>query len=155
MQGTELQSWIAERAVRLALVVATAAPNKVAGFAIVKVLNGLDLLPIAAFFLRGPCSTWPASSPRTGRCVPSGQPPRASSTSVTSCSVRSPAPLQLLWPRSYSTGRRRVRGQWSARHNTGASRRQFSGPPVRGAIGHSIGAHCHRQRTLPAMVFPC
>ena len=35
----------------LALVLATAAPNKVAGFAMVKVLNGLNLLPIAAFFL--------------------------------------------------------------------------------------------------------
>lgn len=35
----------------LALVLATAAPNKVAGFAAVKVLNGVNLLPIAAFFL--------------------------------------------------------------------------------------------------------
>ena len=38
----------------LALVLATAAPNKVAGFAIVKVLNGLNLLPIAAFFVPRP-----------------------------------------------------------------------------------------------------
>jgi hypothetical protein len=38
----------------LALVLATAAPNKVAGFAVVKVLNGLNLLPIAAFFLPTP-----------------------------------------------------------------------------------------------------
>jgi fluoroquinolone transport system permease protein len=45
----------------LALVLATAAPNKVAGFAIVKVLNGLNLLPIAAFFLRT-FSAWLASS---------------------------------------------------------------------------------------------
>ena len=35
----------------LALVLATAAPNKVAGLAVVKVLNGVNLLPIAAFFL--------------------------------------------------------------------------------------------------------
>ncbi len=35
----------------LALVLATAAPNKVAGFAVVKILNGVNLLPIAAFFL--------------------------------------------------------------------------------------------------------
>ena len=35
----------------LALVLASAAPNKVAGFAVVKVLNGVNLLPIAAFFL--------------------------------------------------------------------------------------------------------
>jgi fluoroquinolone transport system permease protein len=38
----------------LALVLATAAPNKVAGFAIVKVLNGLNLLPVAAFFVPRP-----------------------------------------------------------------------------------------------------
>ena len=35
----------------LALVLASAAPNKVAGFAFVKVLNGVNLLPVAAFFL--------------------------------------------------------------------------------------------------------
>jgi hypothetical protein len=38
----------------LALVLATAAPNKVAGFAVMKVLNSLTLLPIAAFFLPTP-----------------------------------------------------------------------------------------------------
>ena len=38
----------------LALVLATVAPNKVAGFAMVKVLNGLNLLPVAAFFLPRP-----------------------------------------------------------------------------------------------------
>ena len=38
----------------LALVLATAAPNKVAGLAVVKVLNGLNLLPSAAFFLPTP-----------------------------------------------------------------------------------------------------
>lgn len=38
----------------LALVLATVAPNKVAGFAVVKVLNGLNLLPIAAFFVPVP-----------------------------------------------------------------------------------------------------
>jgi fluoroquinolone transport system permease protein len=38
----------------LALVLASAAPNKVAGFAVVKVLNGVNLLPIAAFFLPQP-----------------------------------------------------------------------------------------------------
>lgn len=38
----------------LALVLATAAPNKVAGFAVVKVLNGVNLLPIAAFFIPEP-----------------------------------------------------------------------------------------------------
>jgi fluoroquinolone transport system permease protein len=38
----------------LALVLASAAPNKVAGFAAVKVLNGVNLLPIAAFFLPPP-----------------------------------------------------------------------------------------------------
>ena len=38
----------------LALVLATAAPNKVAGFAVVKVLNGVNLLPIAAFFMPEP-----------------------------------------------------------------------------------------------------
>lgn len=35
----------------LALVLATAAPNKVAGFAVMKVLNSVNLLPIASFFL--------------------------------------------------------------------------------------------------------
>jgi fluoroquinolone transport system permease protein len=34
-----------------ALVLATAAPNKVAGLAVVKVLNGVNLLPVAAYFL--------------------------------------------------------------------------------------------------------
>jgi fluoroquinolone transport system permease protein len=34
-----------------ALVLAVAAPNKVAGFAVVKVMNSLNLLPIAAFFV--------------------------------------------------------------------------------------------------------
>jgi fluoroquinolone transport system permease protein len=38
----------------LALVLASAAPNKVTGFAVVKVLNGVNLLPIAAFFLPVP-----------------------------------------------------------------------------------------------------
>jgi fluoroquinolone transport system permease protein len=38
----------------LALVLATAAPNKVAGFAMVKVLNGVNLLPVVAFFLPVP-----------------------------------------------------------------------------------------------------
>jgi hypothetical protein len=38
----------------LALVLATAAPNKVAGLAVVKVLNGLNLLPVAAFILPTP-----------------------------------------------------------------------------------------------------
>jgi fluoroquinolone transport system permease protein len=35
----------------LALVLATAAPNKVAGFAVMKVLNSVNLLPVASFFL--------------------------------------------------------------------------------------------------------
>jgi fluoroquinolone transport system permease protein len=35
----------------LALVLAAAAPNKVAGFAVMKVLNSVNLLPVAAFFL--------------------------------------------------------------------------------------------------------
>lgn len=34
----------------LALVLAAAAPNKVAGFAVVKVLNGANLVPVAAYF---------------------------------------------------------------------------------------------------------
>ena len=38
----------------LTLVLATAAPNKVAGFGVVKVLNGVNLLPVAAFFLPVP-----------------------------------------------------------------------------------------------------
>jgi hypothetical protein len=38
----------------LALILASAAPNKVAGFAVVKVLNGVNLVPIAAFFLPVP-----------------------------------------------------------------------------------------------------
>jgi len=38
----------------LALVLAIAAPNKVAGFAVVKVLNAVNLLPIAAFFIPAP-----------------------------------------------------------------------------------------------------
>jgi hypothetical protein len=38
----------------LALALATVAPNKVAGFAVVKVLNGVNLLPIAAFFMPEP-----------------------------------------------------------------------------------------------------
>lgn len=38
----------------LALVLAAAAPNKVAGFAVVKVLNGVNLLPIASFFVPTP-----------------------------------------------------------------------------------------------------
>jgi fluoroquinolone transport system permease protein len=38
----------------LALVLAIAAPNKVAGFAVVKVLNSLNLLPIVAYFVPRP-----------------------------------------------------------------------------------------------------
>jgi fluoroquinolone transport system permease protein len=38
----------------MALVLAAAAPNKVAGFAVVKVLSGLNLLPLAAFFVPPP-----------------------------------------------------------------------------------------------------
>ena len=38
----------------IALVLATAAPNKVAGLAVVKVLNGVNLLPIAVYFLPTP-----------------------------------------------------------------------------------------------------
>lgn len=38
----------------LALVLAASAPNKVAGFAVVKVLNAINLLPIAAFFVPPP-----------------------------------------------------------------------------------------------------
>ena len=38
----------------LALVLAAASPNKVAGFAVLKVLNAVNLLPIAAFFLPPP-----------------------------------------------------------------------------------------------------
>jgi fluoroquinolone transport system permease protein len=37
-----------------ALVLATAAPNKVAGLALVKVFNGVNLLPIGAYFLSRP-----------------------------------------------------------------------------------------------------
>ena len=61
----------------LALVLATAAPNKVAGFAMVKVLNGVNLLPVVAFFLPCHCSTWPAYFRRIGRCARSGQQQRA------------------------------------------------------------------------------
>jgi len=35
----------------LALLLAAAAPNKVAGFAVVKVLNGVNLVPVAAYFV--------------------------------------------------------------------------------------------------------
>lgn len=38
----------------LALVLAASAPNKVAGFAVVKVLNAVNLLPIAAYFVPPP-----------------------------------------------------------------------------------------------------
>jgi fluoroquinolone transport system permease protein len=38
----------------LALVLAMAAPNKVAGFAVVKVLNALNLLPVVAYFVPRP-----------------------------------------------------------------------------------------------------
>jgi fluoroquinolone transport system permease protein len=38
----------------LALVLAIAAPNKVAGFAVVKLLNMINLLPIVAFFVPRP-----------------------------------------------------------------------------------------------------
>lgn len=38
----------------LALVLATAAPNKVAGFAVVKLLNVINLLPMVAFFVPPP-----------------------------------------------------------------------------------------------------
>lgn len=38
----------------LALILATAAPNKVTGFAVMKVLNSINLLPIAAYFLPVP-----------------------------------------------------------------------------------------------------
>jgi fluoroquinolone transport system permease protein len=38
----------------LALLLATAAPNKVAGFAAVKVLNSINLIPIASFFVPVP-----------------------------------------------------------------------------------------------------
>jgi fluoroquinolone transport system permease protein len=38
----------------LALILALAAPNKVAGFAVVKVLNAVNLLPIVAYFVPRP-----------------------------------------------------------------------------------------------------
>lgn len=38
----------------LAFVLAASAPNKVAGFAVVKVLNAINLLPVAAFFVPPP-----------------------------------------------------------------------------------------------------
>jgi fluoroquinolone transport system permease protein len=38
----------------LALVLAIAAPNKVAGFAVVKVLNAVNLLPVVAYFVPRP-----------------------------------------------------------------------------------------------------
>jgi fluoroquinolone transport system permease protein len=38
----------------LALVLAVAAPNKIAGFAVVKVLNALNLLPVVAYFVPRP-----------------------------------------------------------------------------------------------------
>jgi fluoroquinolone transport system permease protein len=38
----------------LALVLAVAAPNKVAGFAVVKVMNALNLLPVVAYFIPRP-----------------------------------------------------------------------------------------------------
>ena len=38
----------------LALVIAVAAPNKVAGFAVVKVVNGVNLIPVVAFFVPRP-----------------------------------------------------------------------------------------------------
>jgi hypothetical protein len=38
----------------LALVLAVAAPNKVAGFAVVKVLNAVNLLPVVAYFVPRP-----------------------------------------------------------------------------------------------------
>jgi fluoroquinolone transport system permease protein len=38
----------------LALILALAAPNKVAGFAVVKVLNAVNLLPIVAYFIPRP-----------------------------------------------------------------------------------------------------
>jgi hypothetical protein len=38
----------------LALILAVAAPNKVAGFAVVKVLNAVNLLPIVAYFVPRP-----------------------------------------------------------------------------------------------------
>jgi fluoroquinolone transport system permease protein len=38
----------------LALVLAIAAPNKVAGFAVVKVMNAVNLLPVVAYFVSRP-----------------------------------------------------------------------------------------------------
>lgn len=38
----------------LALVLATVAPNKVAGFAVVKVMNAVNLLPLVAYFISPP-----------------------------------------------------------------------------------------------------
>jgi len=38
----------------LALVLAIAAPNKVAGFAVVKVMNAVNLLPVVAYFVPRP-----------------------------------------------------------------------------------------------------
>jgi fluoroquinolone transport system permease protein len=54
----------------LALVLASAAPNKVAGLAVVKVPNGVNLLPIAAFFL-------PVPLQYVARLVPTFWPMRA------------------------------------------------------------------------------
>jgi len=70
----------------LALVLATAAPNKVAGLAVVKVLNGLNLLPVAAFFQPTPLQ-YVASSRRTGRSARSGQPLRVRAIWHTSSSA--------------------------------------------------------------------
>ena len=38
----------------LALVLAIAAPNKVAGFAVVRVMNAVNLLPVVAYFVPRP-----------------------------------------------------------------------------------------------------
>jgi fluoroquinolone transport system permease protein len=66
----------------LSLVLAVAAPNKVAGFAVVKVLNAVNLLPVVAYFFPRPVqfaagilptywpmrALWPAVRPSPGTC---------------------------------------------------------------------------------------
>ena len=81
----------------LALVLAIAAPNKVAGFAVVKVLNGVNLLQSRRSSCPCLSSMWPGFFRRTGPCARSGQPPQVKSTE----SISSLVPSWVL-PRSFS-----------------------------------------------------
>jgi hypothetical protein len=88
----------------LALVLAIAAPNKVAGFAVVKVMNAVNLLPSWRTSSLVRSSSPPESSRHIGRCAPSGRQRQVNLTARIWRSGPSFLHLHLFWPFRSSTG---------------------------------------------------